>query len=231
MRAVLRRSEYRQADQDKTLRNGSSTRSGDGLLTDNQPLPQAPMDHSVRYIYSGNEKIAMLRPDENGTEQLYYFINNAQGTPVMILDNSGAVTAVINLDEWGTIGKKTDCPETEINFTGKKFDPVSRLYYFNQRWYDPEIGRFMQEDPAGQGLSAYAYCGNNPLVYVDADGEFFFALAAMIVDAAVKGAIAGAFIGGSVGVASAAMNGGNLVEGMFNGAAQGAMAGAMSGEE
>ena len=139
--------------------------------------------------YSGNQKIAMERRDmSTGQTSLFYFINNAQGTPVLILDNTGGIKSKINLDEWGNLGMLQG-PSQEINYTGKKLDTSTGLYYFNQRYYDPEIGRFLQEDPAGQGLNPYRYCGNNPLMYTDPDGEWFFAL---IIASMIEGAKAAA---------------------------------------
>jgi uncharacterized protein RhaS with RHS repeats len=44
------------------------------------------------------------------------------------------------------------------------------LYYFNARWYDPELGRFITEDPIKDGLNWFAYVNNNPLRYVDPTG-------------------------------------------------------------
>ena len=56
-------------------------------------------------------------------------------------------------------------------FTGKELDE-SNLNYFCQRYYDPEIGRFMTLDPQDSPTaSPYAYCGNNPLIFVDPTGE------------------------------------------------------------
>lgn len=46
----------------------------------------------VRYVYSGNEKVAMERVEsETGARKWYYFINNTQGTPMMIVDEVGAI--------------------------------------------------------------------------------------------------------------------------------------------
>jgi RHS repeat-associated protein len=55
-----------------------------------------------------------------------------------------------------------------FSFSGKELDEIDQ-YYFNARYYDPEIGRFTSPDPAG-GLNLYTYCGNNPLRYVDLSG-------------------------------------------------------------
>ena len=55
-------------------------------------------------------------------------------------------------------------------FTGKKIDRDTGLYYFNARWYDPQLGRFITEDPIKDGINWYAYGSNNPLIYTDPTG-------------------------------------------------------------
>ncbi len=46
--------------------------------------------------------------------------------------------------------------------------------YFGQRYYVPEIGRWITPDPAGfaDGPNLYAYVHNQPLRYIDPDGHF-----------------------------------------------------------
>ena len=83
-------------------------------------------------------------------------------------------------------------------------DVATGLYYFNQRYYDAELGRFIQEDPAGQGLNPYAYCGNSPLIYTDPDGEWFTELFSAICPG--LGTLLGAALDG--GCISAAVNAG-----------------------
>jgi RHS repeat-associated protein len=54
-------------------------------------------------------------------------------------------------------------------FTGREYDSETGNYYYRVRYYSPKIGRFLQTDPiryAG-GLNLYAYCGNNPLNWLD----------------------------------------------------------------
>jgi hypothetical protein len=45
------------------------------------------------------------------------------------------------------------------------------LIYFNARYYDPTIGRFITEDPSAKGTGWYNYCNNNPLTYTDPTGR------------------------------------------------------------
>ncbi|MDR3150772.1 MAG: RHS repeat-associated core domain-containing protein [Candidatus Peribacteria bacterium] len=46
------------------------------------------------------------------------------------------------------------------------------LYYFNARYYSPELGRFISRDPIGiaDDVNLYVYVGNNPLKWVDPSG-------------------------------------------------------------
>jgi len=80
-------------------------------------------------------------------------------------------------------------------FTGQRWDQGHGLYWFNSRWYDPLIGRFMQADtivpqPGNpQSLNRYSYVLNNPLSYSDPNGH-----SPLLVTA---------FLGGLVGAAIA----------------------------
>ena len=46
------------------------------------------------------------------------------------------------------------------------------FYDFGSRYYDPEIGRWFNIDPALQMVGPYSYCNNNPIRYIDPDGEW-----------------------------------------------------------
>ena len=57
----------------------------------------------------------------------------------------------------------------EYKFTGKEWDEESGLYYFWHRYYDPEIGRFINKDLIGflGGINLYEYVGSNPINWID----------------------------------------------------------------
>ena len=73
---------------------------------------------------------------------------------------------------YNTIGK--EIPESQVGndflFTGKMFDYDTGLYYYRNRYYDPELGRFITPDPLGPTANPnlYTYVGNNPVNYVEA---------------------------------------------------------------
>jgi len=64
-----------------------------------------------------------------------------------------------------------------FQYSGEMWDETAGLQYLRARWYDPSIGRFMNEDtyegsltnPLSQNL--YTYVGNNPLIYTDPSGH------------------------------------------------------------
>jgi RHS repeat-associated protein len=96
---------------------------------------------------------------------------------------------------------------TDFRFTGQRQTQgagLEWLYYYNARWYDPTVGRFLQADTVipdpnkGQAYNRYAYVNNNPVRYVDPSGHdwvdaFFFV--GGIVHQAVVSTISGAALG------------------------------------
>ena len=92
----------------------------------------------------------------------------------MLFDDAGnavwkgeiSVFGDVVLGEW--IGEELF--DERVRFTGKDYDEVTGLYYFNARWYDPRLGRFTSEDPIRDGMNWHVYVNNNPLRYVDPTG-------------------------------------------------------------
>ena len=59
-----------------------------------------------------------------------------------------------------------------LQYMAREVDAATGLYYVRNRWYDPQMGRFVSEDPIGLagGINQYAYVGNNPLSFRDPTG-------------------------------------------------------------
>jgi RHS repeat-associated protein len=61
-----------------------------------------------------------------------------------------------------------------IRYTGREFDAETNLHFYRARYYDPQIGRFINEDPLrfrGGGVNFYDYVGGNPINYRDPSGQ------------------------------------------------------------
>ena len=76
--------------------------------------------------------------------------------------------------------------EQPFRYRGYVYDEETGFYYLQSRYYNPELGRFISADvylSTGQGVighNAYAYCGNNPTIRVDIEGDWWQVIAAAI---------------------------------------------------
>ncbi len=62
-----------------------------------------------------------------------------------------------------------------FHLTTKRHDSAIGLYYFCQRWYEPELGRFLTRAPLPPALEhPYVVTSNNPTTYIDPFGTFFY---------------------------------------------------------
>ena len=117
---------------------------------------------------------------------LYYYVTNLQGDVVAILDATGAEVVTYTYDAWGnilTIGgddANTLGRMNPLRYRGYVYDQETGLYYLQSRYYDPEMGRFINADgftSTGQGFlgnNMFVYCGNNPVNYFDPMGNCFY---------------------------------------------------------
>jgi len=149
----------------------------------------------------------------------YFYHADGLGSVVALTDAFGDVLERYAYSPFGRVSE----PSSEGNpylFTAREYEAHTGLYYYRARYYDPELGRFLQPDPIGYtaGPNLYAYCRNNPTNLVDPTGEFI-----PIVTGLWGGAI-GAVIGG----VTAAATGGDL-DAVLAGAAGGFTGGFIAG--
>ena len=80
------------------------------------------------------------------------------------------------------------------------YDFETKLYYLNSRYYDPEIGRFINSDDVSilddskefiNGLNLYCYCNNNPVNYGDYTGKSLIALFLILLGTTILGGVVG----------------------------------------
>ena len=157
----------------------------------------------LRYYYDGQGKpsaIKHLTFNSSGTETgntLYYLGTTLAGDVCHIYDENGTVLATYIYDAWGNVTETVELVPggTEIanlnplRYRGYYFDTETGLYYVSSRYYDSEIGRWINADnqlSTGSdltGMNLFAYCGNNPVNRIDPTGEawWHWALGAAVV--------------------------------------------------
>ena len=103
--------------------------------------------------------------------ELYYYHQDEQLSTALVTDNTGRVKNYYRYDAFGGMLAGEEGVSNRIRYTGQQYDEISEQYYLRARYYNPVVGRFLQEDVyEGDGLNLYAYCGNNPVRYYDPSG-------------------------------------------------------------
>ncbi|WP_055666131.1 RHS repeat domain-containing protein [Desnuesiella massiliensis] len=123
----------------------------------------------------------------NGAE--YFYVRNAQGDIIGLIDSDGVRVVSYAYDSWGKLisikdkdGKDVITDKTHVGYKnpyryrGYRYDNETGLYYLQSRYYNPEWGRFLNADSVGGKVgellshNVFAYCFNNPINLEDPSG-------------------------------------------------------------
>ena len=130
---------------------------------------QNPEYQKVIYLYAyGNYLGKILKEYSGQNEEVFFYHGDIIGSVRKVTDISGDIVSSYDFNPFGTM-VNSENGNSEPGFTGKKLDS-SGLLYFEARYYDSEIGRFISRDPAFSRTNWFIYCNNNPISYVDPTG-------------------------------------------------------------
>ena len=95
------------------------------------------------------------------------------GKPRAVTDKDNAVLWRWEGDAFGDITRQIDAIEMPLRMAGQYRDNETGLFYNYFRFYDPQTGRYVENDPIGLkgGLNIFAYADNNPLKLTDPKGK------------------------------------------------------------
>ena len=147
----------------------------------------------MRYYYdaSGFISSATVYTLSNGNvtgTYTYLYRTNIQGDVVGVYSTDGTLLVSYVYDAWGNFQEitHTSSQDTAIasslpfHYRSYYYDAETNLYYLNTRYYDPQIGRFINADDISylgangdlEGYNLYAYCSNNPVMGYDPMGTW-----------------------------------------------------------
>ena len=105
----------------------------------------------------------------------YWYVTDHLGSIRAVTDKDGKKVWSADYLAFGKQYTKDGDFEELHSFTGKEYDPDTGLHYYNARWYDADLGRFISEDPVADpnNPNLYSYGANNPLSRIDPTGLFW----------------------------------------------------------
>ena len=147
----------------ETEENGKVIR----FLFDRGELAQESQDEEDISYVRGYHPISLSRSGKDRN----YFVQDEMGSTLFLLDQDHEIRKTYRYDAFGNLLKETGDIPNRLTYTGQIYDDAAIQYYLRARFYNPAIGRFMQEDTyRGDGLNLSAYCANNPVIYFDPSG-------------------------------------------------------------
>ena len=203
----------------------------------------------VKHISAGGLRIA-TKVVGGINAGVYYTHGDHLGSLNVLTNSSGTEVQRLTYLPFGeTHSNQGSVDFHSRRYTGQELDPETGLYFYNARYYNPTLGRFLSPDsivpePGNpQSLNRFSYVENNPVNRIDPSGHFslggFFKsllplLAGVVVGIATGGmgaptVLAGMAGGAAAGAVNTAVNGGNLGVNILAGAALGGIAAGIGG--
>jgi RHS repeat-associated protein len=180
---------YRTSKKIDKITQGSQTISY--TLDSDKVIYETDGTYAIIYTYDYDGKLIGFTYDPNvnvtSNEQDYFFLRNQLGDISHILNANGTTVVHYVYDAYGNI-IKTDVTSgyahiaaiNSYTYRGYRYDSEIGMYYLNSRYYNPEIGRFINSDGLlgleGDILTTnmYAYAVNNPIMNIDPSGYLSF---------------------------------------------------------
>jgi RHS repeat-associated protein len=122
-------------------------------------------------IQGGGGIGGLLARSDTGANTLSYYHADGNGNITAMADSQQVIVARYLYDSFGNLlaqsGKLADV--NVYRFSSKEYHPNSRLYYYGYRFFEPNLQRWLNRDPIGEGggINLYQFVGNDPVNFFD----------------------------------------------------------------
>ena len=146
-------------------------------------------NYTLDFIYdAGGSPFAMIYTNSGGVKTTFYYVLNAQGDVVSLINEYGTQQASYTYDAWGALlssqSYNSNYPYLHnvnpLRYRGYYYDDETGWYYLQSRYYDPIVKRFINLDfwftdcPNILNFNLFVYCGNSPTNNYDPQGKCYF---------------------------------------------------------
>jgi RHS repeat-associated protein len=145
-----------------------------GAGTDANPYADFTASGAVamRYLYGPAVDEILARTSSTGATAWY--MTDRLGTVRDVVSSAGTTIDHVVYGSFGNIiNESSPSNGDRFKFTGREYDSVTGLYYYRARYYDPNTGRFVSQDPEGfaaEDGNLFRYATNNPGNMTDPSG-------------------------------------------------------------
>jgi RHS repeat-associated protein len=114
-------------------------------------------------IWTGDLDEVFRRSDSNGT---VFPITDLLGSVIALTDSAGNIVTSYTYDPFGNTTTAGAISSNPTQYAGRE-NEGNGLYFYRNRYYSPQLGRFVSEDPVQAGGNFYIYAEDDPIDWVD----------------------------------------------------------------
>jgi RHS repeat-associated protein len=135
-----------------------------------QVLIEATAEKQIKacYIY-GLSRLSQIL--SHGSQ--FYLYDYPDRNVIALSDLNGHLCNQYAYEAFGSCSHSNSQVPNHFNYAGEAYEEETGLVFLRNRYYDPQIGRFISSDPSlgklinPQSFNPYAYAGNNPINFID----------------------------------------------------------------
>jgi RHS repeat-associated protein len=132
---------------------------------------------TVKKYYSLNGQTVAVRTVQGETDTLNWILTDHLGSTTVTAAEDGSKLAELRYSAFGEVRFSSGTTPTEYQYTGQLNVSTIQLSWYNSRWYDSELGQFIQPDTIIPDVSIpgawnrFLYVLGNPIIFIDPSGK------------------------------------------------------------